>query len=220
MTDALEEESGAITAFFNGSEGDVGPRLSNGQTVADLSYIYEVGGIGAKDAIRIFHTINEYKDVSLDTTIDTLKIPYNKRIPYEDAIRGCEEHPLDSINFDKQMAVYFNKVKESYETDFCERDYDETEQTIIRIGDIAFAGFPYELFSEIGMRIDGAVNDMTVLSLSNANGSKGYFPTQDQLCRGGYEVTMFRYNGIQTPVDDADYHLMRETIRNINSLKG
>ena len=220
MTDALEEESGAITAFFNGPEGDVGPRLSNGQTVAELSYIYEVGGTGAEDAIRIFHTIDDYKDVSLDTTSDTLKIPYNKRIPYEAAIEGCKKHPHDSINFDKQMAVYFTKVKESYERDYSEKEYDETEQTIIRIGDVAFAGFPYELFSEIGMRINGAVNDMTVLSLSNANGSKGYFPTQDQLCRGGYEVTMFRYNGIQTPADDADYHLMRETLRNINGLKG
>lgn len=219
MTDALEEESGAITAFFNGPEGDVGPRLSNGQTVAELSYIYEVGGVGARDAVRIFRGIEDYKDVTLATTHDTLRIPYDKRISYEDAIEGCKSHPLDSINFDKQMAVYFNKVKESYEADFCEREYDETEQTIIRIGDVAFAGFPYELFSEIGMRINGAVKDMTVLSLSNANGSKGYFPTQDQLCRGGYEVTMFKYNGVQTPVDDADYHLMKETLRNIEGLR-
>ncbi len=219
MTDALEEESGAITAFFNGPEGDVGPRLSNGCTTAELPYIYEVGGVGAEDAVRIFHGIDEYKDVTISTANDILKIPYDKRISYEDALKGCEMYPHDSINKDKQMAVYFTKVKESYETNFTEKEYDETEQTVIRIGDIAFAGFPYELFSEIGMRIDDATKDLKVLSLSNANGSKGYFPTQDQLCRGGYEVTMFKYNGVQTPTDDADYHLMTETLKNIAKLE-
>lgn len=219
MTDALEEESGAITAFFNGPEGDVGPRLSNGCTTAELPYIYEVGDRGAEDAIRIFRSINEYKDATISTANEILKIPYDKRISYEDALKGCEEYPHDSINKDKQMAVYFTKVKESYENGFNEKEYDETEQTVIRIGDVAFAGFPYELFSEIGMRIDDATKDLKVLSLSNANGSKGYFPTQDQLCRGGYEVTMFKYNGVQTPTDDADYHLMKETLRNIESLE-
>jgi hypothetical protein len=219
MTDALEEESGAVTAFFNGPEGDVGPRLSNGCTTAELPYIYETGNIGAEDAKRIFRTIEDYRDVTIATTHDTLKIPYNKRISYEDAVEGCKNHPHDRINFDKQMAVYFTNVKNSYETDYTEKEYDETEQTIIRIGNVAFAGFPYELFSEIGMRIDDATKDLKVLSLSNTNGTKGYFPTRDQLCRGGYEVTMFKYNGVQTPVDDADFHLMTETLRNIDKLE-
>ncbi|MBR5442556.1 MAG: neutral/alkaline non-lysosomal ceramidase N-terminal domain-containing protein [Clostridia bacterium] len=219
MTDALEEASGAITAFFNGPEGDVGPRLSNGQTVADLSYIYEVGGVGAKDALSIFYSITDYKDVTLATTSAELKIPYDKRISYEDALAGCEQYTHDSINKDKQMAVYFTKVKESYETDFTEKEADYVEQVIIRLGQVALAGFPYELFSEIGMRINNAVPDLNVLSLSNANGSKGYFPTQDQLCRGGYEVTMFKYNSVQCLTDDADYHLMREALRNIDTLK-
>lgn len=219
MTDALEEESGAITAFFNGPEGDVGPRLSNGATTAELPYIYEVGGIGAKDAINIFKSIKEYKYVSVSSVSDTVKLPYDKRISYEDAVEGCEKYTHDSINKDKQMAVYFTKVKDSYEADFAEEEYTEIEQSVIRIGDVAFVGFPYELFSEIGMRINSAVKDLNVLSLSNANGSKGYFPTQDQLCRGGYEITMFKYNGVQCLVDNADYHLMKGTLKNIEKLE-
>jgi hypothetical protein len=117
------------------------------------------------------------------------------------------------------MSVYFNNVRASYEKDFIEEEFDEIEQSIIRIGDVAFVSFPYELFSVIGMRINEAVKDLNVLSLSNANGSKGYFPTQDQLCRGGYEVTMFKYNGVQCPVDDADYHLLKGTLENIGKLE-
>lgn len=219
MTDALEEASGGITAFFNGPEGDVGPRLSNGQTTAELPYIYEIGHIGADDAIRIFNSITEYKDVSLAATSSLLRLPYDKRISYEDAVAGCEQHSHNSINKDKHMAVYFSKVKESYENDYSEKDADFIEQVIIRIGNIAFAGFPYELFSEIGMRINKATPHLHVLSLSNTNGTKGYFPTQDQLCRGGYEVTMFKYNGVQCLADDADYHLMKETLRNLKGLE-
>ncbi len=219
MTDALEEATGGITAFFNGPEGDVGPRLSNGSTTAELSYIYEVGSIGAKDAVNIFNNIKEYKNITLATKNSLLRIPYDKRISYEDALEGCKQYSHDSINKDKQMAVYFTKVKESYEADFTEKEADLIEQVIIRVGDVAFAGFPYELFSEIGMRINKAVPDLNVLSLSNANGSKGYFPTQDQLCRGGYEVTMFKYNGVQCLTDDADYHLMKETLRNLKGLE-
>lgn len=219
MTDALEEATGGITAFFNGPEGDVGPRLSNGQTTAELPFIYEVGTIGATDAKSIFNKITEYKDVTLATTSETLKIPYDKRISYEEALAGCEQYSHDSINKDKQMAVYFTKVKESYEGDYTEKEADLVEQVIIRIGDVAFAGFPYELFSEIGMRINKATPHLHVLSLSNTNGTKGYFPTQDQLCRGGYEVTMFKYNGVQCLADDADYHLMKETLRNLKGLE-
>lgn len=219
MTDALEEETGAITAFFNGPEGDVGPRLSNGQTTAELPYIYEVGGIGAKDAIRIFKSIEGFKEFSISSVSGNAKLPYDNRISYDEAVNGYEIYKNETINYGRQLAVYFSKVKESYETNFVEEEFDEISQSIIRIGAVAFVSFPYELFSEIGMRINDAVKDLNVLSLSNANGSKGYFPTQDQLCRGGYEVTMFKYNGVQCPVDDADYHLFKGTVENIERLE-
>lgn len=219
MTDALQAHSGAVTAFFNGPEGDVGPRLSNGATTAELPYIYEIGNIGARDAIRIFDSIEEYKPVSVSSVASGVRLPYAKRISYEEAKAACEKNRENLINMDKQIAVYYAKVKESYENGFVEEEYAEIEQSIIRLGDVAFVGFPYELFSAIGMRINEAVKDLNVLSLSNTNGSKGYFPTEDQLCRGGYEVTMFRYNNVQSLADDADYHLFKETLKNIDKLE-
>ena len=69
------------------------------------------------------------------------------------------------------------------------------------------------------MRIDKAIEGKNVHCLSNTNGSKSYFPTQDQLCYGGYEVTMFKTAGIQIPVDNADWYLMKETVRNIKNIK-
>ena len=158
-------------------------------------------------------------EVTQATVSRDIKIPYAKRISYEEAKKGCEEFSLDTINCDKQMAVYYNKVRESYENDYVEKDVFQLEQNIIRIGNVAFVGFPYELFSEIGLRVNEHIKDLHILSLSNTNGSLGYFPTQDQLCRGGYEIKMFKYNDVQSLTDDADFHLMSETIETINKLE-
>ena len=58
----------------------------------------------------------------------------------------------------------------------------------------------------------------TVLSLSNTNGSEGYFITQDAICRGGYEVDMFLYGHLQQFADNADFYLMQESIKHIQNL--
>lgn len=68
------------------------------------------------------------------------------------------------------------------------------------------------------MRIDRAIKTKSVLSLSNTSGSEGYFITQDAICRGGYEVTMFLYGHLQQFTDNADFYLMQESIKHIQNL--
>lgn len=92
------------------------------------------------------------------------------------------------------------------------------KQTVIVLGNTAFAAFPFEIFSEIGLRCDRAVEDLSVRVLSNVNGFEGYFVTEDALCRGGYEVGIFLYSHLQPPADNADYHLMKQTVQHINEV--
>ena len=110
-----------------------------------------------------------------------------------------------------------NTIK-SYEDGYGDQEVCELEQTVIALGDLVFLSFPYELFSEIGMRIDKAFQTKAILSLSNTNGSEGYFVTQDAICRGGYEVTMFLYGHLQQFADNADFYLMQESIKHIQNL--
>lgn len=221
MTDALDEVSGGITAFFNGPEGDVGPRLSNGKTVGggNLAYVEEMGRMAAADAVRIYKSISEYRDADTDASSASLSLPLKPRISREEAGKKSEEYKEQKINCGRQMLEYFRKVAASYENGYQEKTHRSFEQTIVRVGSVAFAGFPYELFSEIGLRIDQAEKEMNVLSLSNANGDLGYFPTQDQLCRGGYEIDCFLYNEVQGYTDDADYQLMRVTLDHLKKMK-
>jgi len=218
MNRALEEKSGALTAFFNGPEGDVGPRISNGLTIGNdgMKFVYELGAVAAKDALRIFDCLGEYKDADLSAKTGTLRLPLAKRLSLEEAKKGMKEYEGKTNNTELKAYDYYKRVAQSYEEGFKEEDFREIKQTIIAIGDIVFVGNPYEHFSEIGIRIDAAVPDKTVLSLALSNGSFGYFPTQDQLCRGGYEIFMFTHSDIQRFTDDADFQFIKETLRNID----
>lgn len=218
MTDALENQTGGITAFFNGPEGDVGPRLSNGKTVGDITYVHELGAVAAKDAVRIYGKTSEYGDVKLRVSHKSVLIPLKKRIDIGLAKQLLEPFKDETVNYRGMMRAHFEEVIRSYETDYTDKEFYEIKQTVIALGDIVFVSFPYELFSEIGMRIDRAFENKSVLSLSNTNGSEGYFITKDAVCRGGYEVDMFLYSHIQQYHDDADYYLMKETVDHIKNI--
>lgn len=218
MIDTLEKHSGAITAFFNGPEGDVGPRLSNKKTTGDLSYVHELGQIAAKDAVEIWDKISSYTDIKLSVSSKKLFIPLKKRIPLEEAERMLEAYKNKTQNCQGMMGAHFEEIIQSYQSGFIDQQAAEVEQTLIVLGDIVFASFPYELFSEIGMRINDLVKTKSVLSLSNTNGSEGYYITKDAVCRGGYEVNMFLYGHLQQYHDDADFYLMQESVKHIQKL--
>jgi len=219
MIDRLEAESGGITAFFNGTEGDTGPRLTNGRTVGTLKHAYELGGVAAQDAVRIFKTICDFHTVELKASTVELKMPLKKRLDLETATELYKKYEGETVNYDGMMRIKMGEVIASYENGYEEREYDTTSQTVIGIGNTYFAAMPYEVFSEIGMRIDRQFNDARVLTLTNGNGRGRYFITEDALCRGGYEVDMWTYQNIQPYVDNADWHLISQTVEHIKALK-
>ena len=219
MTDAVEEVSGGITAFFNGFEGDVGPRLSNGKTTGNICFVEELGAIAAKDAVGIYNKISDYSDCELKCASGVVRIPYKSRIPLEEAKKRLEQYPGNQINSSGQRQRYYENVIKSYENGYEEKEYYELTQSVIQVGGTVFVPFPYEAFSEMGLRIQKEVRDKNVLTLALSNGTGGYFPTQDQLCKGGYEITMFKTTNIQNYVDDADWYLIKETVNNIKKLE-
>ncbi len=219
MVDALENHSGAMTAFFNGPEGDVGPRLSNGKTVGNLEYVRELGAVAAGDAVRIYGNISRHTDVLLSVAVDTLFMPLKKRIDLETAKQGLEAYKDKTANCSAMMKAHFADVVRSYEEGFVEEAAHQVEQTVLALGDVVFAAFPYELFSELGMKIDAAFEEKAVLSLSNTNGSEGYFATRDALRLGGYEVDMFLYAHLQPYADHVQAYIVEETIRHIQKLE-
>lgn len=217
MIDILEKESGAVTAFINGPEGDVGPRLPNGRTTGggDISYALRHGAWAGQDAVNIYRHMGHYHTPKLSTYGGELEIPLSKRIPLEVAKERYEEFRGQTVNNRAQKEKYYREVIESYQNGYVEKESRSVEQTIIRLGDVAIVGFPFELFSEIGMRIDRESKIPHVLSLSNTNGVLGYFATESELCRGGYEIDMARTSSVQPFVENGDWHVIIKTLENL-----
>ena len=217
MVDVLAEMSEAPTAFFNGPEGDVGPRMTNGSTTGRqlARYAMEIGGAAAQDVMRIYRDVRAFHDVELAVINDKLELPLEPLMGYEEAKALYEEFKGETVNLRGKKAKYYKELVELHESGYVSKETLPIEQTIIRLGDVAFVGFPYELFSEIGMRIAQESNVPLTLSLCLANGTEGYFVTEDQICRGGYEVDSFKTAYVQPYADNADWFMVTETLKNL-----
>ena len=222
MVDTMQELTGGVTAFFNGPEGDVGPRLNNGMTVGfqRVQDALELGGVASSDAIRIYRQPKMFSEPVLLVSKKDLELPIKPRVDREYAKEQYEKYKEQTINLAGATENYYRSVLESYENGYVEKKTRSVAQNIIMIGDVAFVSFPYELFSVIGMRIAQESPVPYTLSLSNTNGALGYFATQDQLCLGGYEIEMFKTANIQPFADNADYYMMVETVKHLKEMKG
>lgn len=218
MVKRIETLTGATAAFINGTIGDVGPRVTNGKTMGDIYYVEELGGVAAQDATRILKSVTQYTDGDMKCVKGTVAMPLKKRIPLAEAQEKLKECVKSKYADEVAKKRYYGEVVQSYEAGAEDQECRLEEQVLLRVGNLVFVAFAYELFSEIGLRIQKECKDLVVLPLSIANGYTSYFPTQSQLCRGGYEIDMFRTKYVQEYVDDADYHLICESLKNIEKV--
>ncbi|HZK39539.1 MAG TPA: hypothetical protein VFD23_05250, partial [Clostridia bacterium] len=214
MIDRLDAQSGAVTAFFNGAEGDVGPRLTNGQTVGNMEHVNELGKIAAQDAAKVYKGINNYTPATLRCVTDEIRLPYAPIIALRDVKTKLEAFKGEKkINLSGRTYEYLTEVLKAYERGLPSEKHFAFSQTIINIGPVVFIPFPFEFFSEISLRMRQYSPYEHTLCIGCANGNNGYLPTQDQLCRGGYEIDMFLTSGVLTLAADSDYNIIKENLR-------
>lgn len=220
MIDRMELITGGITAFFNGTAGDTGPRLSNGFTTgkSDFQYVHELGNVAAQDAVGIWKKIASYRKVRLQTAECTVSIPVKHRVSYEDAQKGLVTVIEGFESENNARRRYYQSVLDSYSTDYIDMEVHQIREVIVRIGDVAFYGIPFEPFSGIGLRVRAYSDVPYPLCVGYTNGSESYFVTQDQIALGGYEVNMFRYRRVQQYVDNADWYLIAATVDNLKQV--
>ncbi len=223
VIDTLEEITGATTVFLASAAGDVGPRLANGETAAEgrsVRYALEIGAVAALDAVQIFRKRDAFENVGLCVRTGTLMLPLDKRIALEAARAELQRYTKERINLAAKKRAYYECVIKSYEDGYEDVEFLPVRQTLISVGGVTIVPFPYEPFSEIGMRIAAANPSSRTLVIGTTNDYMGYFVTEDQICRGGYEVDYFLTSQIQPYAKDADYHLIKETLKNLRAMKG
>lgn len=220
LVDRMELLTGGMTAFFNGTAGDTGPRLTNGGTTGkgDYQYVYEQGNAAARDAMRIWKTISTYRNEPLKTADCTIHLPLQPRESLEEVKRQLEIVPEGGSATRRAHARHYEDLMASYQTDYVEKTAYTFPSRIIRIGEVVFYGLPFEPFSGLALRIRDYTDVPHPLCLGYTDGSEGYFPTADQIPVGGYEVNMLRFKHLQTYVDHADFHLITDTVENLKKV--
>lgn len=216
MVDRLEAVTGTLTGYWNGAQGDVGPRLTNGKTVGDIHYVEELGGVAAQDALRAYKAIDGYHPVELGIRKGTVHLPY-RTLPSLEEVReklAGYANPDALYNIERLMYSHWRDVEQVLAAGTTEHPTHFTfPQTIVTLGNTAFVPFPYEMFSAITRRLSACSPYAHTLSLSNTNGYNAYLPSQDQICLGGYEVDCFVAGAVYTLTDNADQHIITENLR-------
>jgi len=215
MVDRLETESGAVTLFVNGTLGDVAPRMANGGSTGDMSLAMELGGLAGIDAVRAYKSIRTYYDEPLQITCGDLSVQYKQPIPEDDVKKLLCADDLDERGFMRSSLL---RLDEMYrENDPGPEDWS-ARQVIVRIGPVVFVPFPFEVSSEIGLRLREYSPFAHTLLLSCTNGSNSYLPAQSQICRGGYEIDSFLWFRPRQLPDDTDAQLIRQNLKLIEKL--
>ncbi len=220
MIDRVEQLTSTLTVFFNGAIGDVGPRLTNGRTTGDITYVEELGANAAMDAMRVCREIRSYRTLPLTVKKDSVRLPY-KAFPPAEQVRAFLEsvtEPEKLINSRKLRYQYYFDVNERLTSgNTAIPDGLTFPQTLVLLGDVCLIPIPFEFFAEISLRLRAYSGLQHTLCLSCANGYNGYLPTEDQLCRGGYEVDVFSYGSVFSLADDTDANLIWENLRILRS---
>ena len=215
MIDRLEAETGVLTAYWNGAQGDVGPRLTNGKTVGDIRHVEELGGVAAMDALRAYKAAGVYAEGRLRLYEGEVRIP-RKPLPPRVEVEAKLASYRDTaalINIQRLEYAHYRAMFEEYEAGCPPYEDFVIPQTLISLGDVVFVPFPFEIFAETSMRMRAYAPFRYVLCLSNTNGYEAYLPTEDQIVRGGYEIGCFLYNGAHPLIDSADQAVVEGNLR-------
>lgn len=224
MTDRMGIETGIPTGFWNGCVGDIGPRIANGQTTGDIRHVEELGGHAALDAIRIARQFAHVPFECAPVTLHAEEIALPVRpLPSKETVNAyMNTHDRDGhyVNIDGLIHAYMCAAYDMYEAGETLPTEKLLPVSVVTLGDaVSFCPTPYELFSEICLRVREYGPCRHNLALSLSNGYEAYLPSKDALCRGGYEVDCFCYGSIAALDDDTDTVLVKHFMRILRSMQ-
>ena len=220
MVDRLEEKSGAVTAFINGCAGDCGPRLPNGKTTGDLQMAMELGEKAGQDAISGWQNIERWENAPLRVLCAPISLPLQDVGTADDVMKQAQALG-DPATLKGTVLSSYNHLVERAEylrAGNVPPKEQVIDHTFFVLGNLLMQAIPFEPFSLLTLRIKDGSPFRHTLCVGYANGSLSYFPSMDQLIRGGYEVRMFRTVNLIPFADDSEQHYVTGSLRHIRSL--
>lgn len=145
----------------------------------------EVAYLCAEKVLSAHKTVKWHDHVKLSSVQRTLTFdrrhPTKEEIEWAEAVKAKKIKPMSTSRYSTYSTVLAYASPEMPPT------IDVVVQTH-RIGDLAVAAMPFEVFAEIGLELKHRSPIQPLMNISIANGSHGYLPTPDQHRLGGYET--------------------------------
>ncbi len=214
-----------VGIMANGTSGDVNnleryseEELAKRGTLPKKRYQFfekarEVAHLCAEKVMEAHQSIKWHDHVKLSSLQRTLtferRYPTKAEVEWAEAVKAKKIKPMSTSRYSTYSTVLAYASPEMPPT------IDVVVQTH-RIGDLAIAAMPFEVFAEIGLELKDRSPIQPLMNISIANGSHGYLPTPEQHRLGGYE-TWIGVNKVQL---DASVKMVDALIEMLGELNG
>jgi hypothetical protein len=183
----VADGKGVKVIFFNGAQGDVAhvnkmaPMPGKG-----LTHSRHMGRVLAGTVLSIYTYTQPINSDKVFFKQNFAHVPVAKGTPEEVKI-AAEIHEKYSKGEDVSGYPFDIVRARRYLRLELRNAIIDLNIVCVGFGDLAFVGLPGEPFTEIGRQIKEKSPFAMTIPCCNANGSEGYFPTDDALLNTGYE---------------------------------
>ena len=173
---------GAHGLFITGVCGDIDPpphERGNFEIIKEF---------GERIAKGFYAGLRDEKERPDNFSHAAIRVPLPLQ-PYDaDKIRETSldiQNGGDSVEFKRVVALWEEKLLGDLGAGKLDLEFEEGIANVFMIGSLAIVGINYETFTEIGSGIRKALPGKTVIAAGNAEATKGYFSTPDEIDSGG-----------------------------------
>ena len=178
-----------VGILSNGTSGDVNNInfRDRGPSLPPFEKMEQVGRLVARRVAEAMPGIQYHSWVSLDArrTELTLSVrhPTAEMLQYFEQVKA---RPAGQPAYHQHELTYAERVAQLANSP----DTVVVPLQALRIGELAIAAIPFEVFTEIGLEIKKNCPLADCFTIELAGGSYGYLPTPEQHALGGYETWM------------------------------
>ncbi len=193
----VQQVTGATCLFLQGASGEINPRNAETSHANARTLGLRVGC----DAARLWQTAEPAATAPVRAVRRRLTLPGYRGLSEAHAARGtaeiaaelkaARENPACPEALRNWFALQEQKARRfqaSWKDPRLAPPPVPTEAQAFRIGPMAWAGVPTELFSELGQQIKRESPFPTTFVVTHANDYFGYLPSPSAFDAGGYEV--------------------------------
>ena len=197
--------------FFNGAQGDVNhvnvhPKGGDFNDMFNdfdgcsrgYGHARHIGRVVAGAAMQVYDKVCWTEVSEVSGKIEKINVPSHKptaeQLPLAKKYTELHEAGKDSeIPYEGMMLT--TVVAEAKRMVSLQNgpDFFTLPLTVIKVGEVAFVGFPGEPFTEIGRAVKDTDGYGLILPCCCANDARGYFPSSKAYTEGGYEARASRF---------------------------